>query len=359
MLPRPMRAKQHSGDPNDMDLITHAALSAAAAASTARAAGLRAAAGTGALAGLLPDADMLIANSADPLLTLEFHRHFTHSIAFVPLGAAAAAAVAWFLMRRRHAFAALYLYACIGYLAALLLDACTSYGTHLLWPFSATPVAFSVISVIDPIFTLLVGVPLAFALRRRRRRFAQFGVALGLAMIALGALQHGRALEQSAQLAAARGHEPERLLVKPTLGNLVLWRSLYLSDGRLFADAVRVGLPGSVRVYPGESAPRFDPRSEPGLPEGSRARRDMERFVAFSDNLPVRHPRRAEVIGDARYAMLPNSIEPLWGVVIDVEAPDAPLRLEHFRDSSAPTRRRFIDMLLGRQLAVPPGEAAG
>lgn len=341
-----------------MDLITHAALSAAAAASTARAPGLRRAAGTGALAGLLPDADMLIASSADPLLTLEFHRHFTHSIAFVPIGAALAAVVAWLLMRRRQAFAPLYLAACIGYLAALLLDACTSYGTHLLWPFSATPIAISVISVIDPIFTLLVGVPLAFALRRRCSRFAQLGVALGLVMIGLGALQHGRALEQSAQLAAARGHAPERLLVKPTLGNLVLWRSLYLSEGRLFADAVRVGLPGHVRIYPGENAPRFDLGSEPALPEGSRARRDVARFITFADHLPVRHPRRANFIGDARYALLPTSIEPLWGVVIDASAPDSPVRFENLRGSSAQTRQRFVDMLFGRDLPIRPDDTA-
>jgi inner membrane protein len=359
MLLLALQARPHWCDRRRMDLITHAVVSAAAAGATARAAGLRAAAGTGALAGLLPDADMLIASSADPLLTLEFHRHFTHSIAFAPIGAALAAMVAWLLMRRRHAFAPLYLYACIGYLAALLLDACTSYGTHLLWPFSTTPVAFSVISVIDPIFTLLVGVPLAFALRRRRRRFARFGVALGLTMIALGALQHGRALEQSAQLAAARGHEPQRLLVKPTLGNLVLWRSLYLSDGRLFADAVRVGWPGSVRIYPGENAPRFDLRGEPALPQGSRARRDVERFIAFADHLPVRHPRRPDLIGDARYALLPTSIEPLWGVVIDANAPDAPVRFENLRSSSPQARRRFVDMLLGRDLAVRHDDAAG
>jgi inner membrane protein len=340
-----------------MDLITHAAVSAAAAASISRAAGLRAAAVTGALAGLLPDADMLIASSADPLLNLEFHRHFTHAIAFVPLGAAVAAAIAWLLMRPRSAFAPLYLYACVGYLAALLLDACTSYGTHLLWPFSARPVALSVISVVDPIFTLLVGAALVIALSRRRNTFAWLAVALALAMIALGALQHSRALEQAEQLAAARGHEPERLLVKPTLGNLVLWRSLYLVDGRLFADAVRVGF--SVRVYPGENAPRFDLRSEPALPEGSRARSDVERFIAFTDGLPVRHPRRADLIGDARYAMLPTSIEPLWGVVFDADAPDAAVRFETLRDSRAQTRRQFVDMLLGRRLAPPGGEATG
>ncbi|MCC7080550.1 MAG: metal-dependent hydrolase [Burkholderiales bacterium] len=341
-----------------MDLITHAALSAATAASLARSGGLRAAAATGALAGLLPDADMLVGSSADPLLNLQFHRHFTHSLAFAPIGAALSAAIAWLAMRRRHAFAPLYGYACAGYLAALLLDACTSYGTHLLWPFATTPVAWSVISVIDPLFTLLVGIPLAFALSRRRIAPARLAVASAVAMIALGTLQHSRALEHAAQLAAARGHEPQRLLVKPTLGNLLLWRSLYLDEGRLFADAVRVSLPGRVRIYAGESAPRFDVRGEPALPEGSRARRDVERFVAFTDDWPVRHPRRVEVVGDARYAMLPTRIAPLWGVVIDAAAADAPVQFETLRESSVETLEQFFAMLLGRDLPAPSGEAS-
>jgi inner membrane protein len=341
-----------------MDLITHAALGAACAASLAPPVRARTAAVTAALAGLMPDADMLIASRADPLLNLEFHRHFTHALAFVPAGAALAAAIAWLLLRRRHAFAPLWGYASIGYLAALLLDACTSYGTHLLWPFVDRPVALSVISVIDPVFTLLVGVPLAWALIRRKVALARLGLGLGVVVLGLGGLQHTRALEQAEQLAAARGHAPERLLVKPTLANLVLWRSLYVSEGRIFVDAVRVGLPGSVRIYPGESAPRFDPHAEPALPPGSRAREDVERFVAFADQLAVRHPQHPNLIGDARYAMLPTDIEPLWGVEVDLRNPDAPVRFETLRDSSAPTRRRFIDMLLGRDL-LGAGEAAG
>ena len=65
------------------------------------------------------------------------------------------------------------------------------------------------------------------------------------------------------------------------------------------------------------------------------------------------------MIGDARYAMLPTRLEPLWGVVFDARAPEAPVRFETLRDPSARTRQRFIDMLLGRELAEPAGAAAG
>ena len=41
----------------------------------------------GALAGMAPDLDVLIRSGTDPLLFLEYHRQFTHSIAFAPIGA--------------------------------------------------------------------------------------------------------------------------------------------------------------------------------------------------------------------------------------------------------------------------------
>ena len=38
----------------------------------------------GALAGMAPDLDVLIRSDSDPLLFLEFHRQFTHSLLFIP-----------------------------------------------------------------------------------------------------------------------------------------------------------------------------------------------------------------------------------------------------------------------------------
>jgi membrane-bound metal-dependent hydrolase YbcI (DUF457 family) len=41
----------------------------------------------GFLAGLAPDLDVLIRSSTDPVLFLEYHRQFTHSLFFIPFGA--------------------------------------------------------------------------------------------------------------------------------------------------------------------------------------------------------------------------------------------------------------------------------
>jgi inner membrane protein len=45
----------------------------------------------GAVGGLLPDLDVLIRSTSDPLLAVEMHRHFTHALALVPIGGLIAA----------------------------------------------------------------------------------------------------------------------------------------------------------------------------------------------------------------------------------------------------------------------------
>jgi inner membrane protein len=245
-------------------------------------------------------------------------------------------------------FRRLYASAFLGYILAVLLDACTSYGTHLLWPFHDRAVAWSIIAVVDPVFSLLVMVPLGFAVARSKPGPAGVGLAFAALFLALGLVQHQRARRLAWELARSRGHDGERLLVKPTMANLVLWRALYLHRGRIHVDAVRVGLPGHTRVYAGESAPILDPARDSGLPPGSRMRHDVERFAASADGLAVRHPRRPEFIGDARYAMLPTRREPLWGIVVDPKSPGDAVRFETSRRLTPEMRKRFVEMLLGR-----------
>ena len=45
---------------------------------------------------MAPDLDVLIRSSEDPLLSLHFHRHFTHSLFFVPIGSLFCALIFYF-----------------------------------------------------------------------------------------------------------------------------------------------------------------------------------------------------------------------------------------------------------------------
>jgi len=334
-----------------MDLVTQALAGAALAQAAARRPDVRLAAAVGAAAGLLPDADVLLGSADDPLRQLELHRHFTHALAFAPVGALAVAALAWPFARGRARFASLYGFALLGISTAGVLDALTSFGTSLLLPFSDVRVAWSLLAVVDPAFSLPLAAGVALAVGARSAGPARAGLALALAYVGLALAQHERAERAAVELARSRGHAPVRIEVKPTMGNVVLWRSVYLADGRIHADAVRAGM-GGTRVYPGESAPRV-PGGVPEAAPDTVLGRDVARFARVADGWLVRHPDRPDVVGDARYAMLPTSIRPLWGVVVDPARADAHAAFVTLRSLDGPTRRAFTTMLLGRDPADP------
>lgn len=331
-----------------MDIITHGLAGAIAANSAGRAGELRGAALIGFAAAMLPDADVLIRSDTDPLLVLEYHRHFSHSLLFVPVGALIAALLLWPLLRRRLPLTRIYLYALLGFATAGLLDACTSYGTRLLWPFDAAPIAWSIIAIVDPVFTLILATALFVAWRVRGRRWARIGAALAIGYLAVGVVQHQRAFAVAQQLAFERELAPQRLLVKPTMGNLVLWRAMAVVDRSVHIDAVRVGLLGGVRVYPGTVAPVLEPDAWADLPPGSNAYRQLQRFHGYADRLLVEHPADPGFIGDLRYSMMPTDSAPLWGIVLDPSRPDAPVEFQARRRLSPAMRARFTHMLLGR-----------
>lgn len=358
-----------------MDLLTHAVLGATAGMAVAPRDLLRRGALVGALAGVLPDADVLIASAQDPFLVLEYHRHFSHSLVLAPAIAALAAAIVAGAsalrpilrstlrptLRRnpdgaaaRAPFALLWRMALPAAFLAGLLDACTSYGTHLLWPFKDDPIAWSTIAVVDPLFTLMVVVPALIAFTRKRRRGALVALVLGALYLAFGAVQHGRALDAARALAVERGLDPAEVAVKPTLANLVLWRALSIDGGHLHADAVRVGLGRAVRIYTGERAPLVGPADAPDwAPAGSVAARDIERFRGFARGLLVRDPRAPEHLGDARYAMSPTSLTPLWSIGPPIMGTAGSSTSGHAtftvrREIDAEGRAALLDMLRGR-----------
>ena len=333
-----------------MDLLTQGLLGAnLAVAGAASRDNLRKTALVGLLAGLAADVDFLIRSADDPLLNLEFHRHFTHSLLFVPLAALILSALLWPLLRNHFRWRRLLLICFLGYLPSGFLDAATSYGTSLLWPVSDTRFSFNVISIIDPLFTLLLLAGLVLAMVGRKRIYLAICLGLAAAYLLMGWVQQSRVEDMTRDLARQRGHDVERLLVRPTLGNLVQWRSLYLHAGHYHVDAVRMNpLTGTGRVFTGSSVARFDPASSdlPVAP-ASVLGRDIRRFQRFTNDYLAFDPARPGLLSDVRYANLPTSTAPLWAIRIDPSRPQEHAAYELFRDSSQATRQAFMNMLLG------------
>ena len=108
----------------------------------------------GFLSGMAPDLDVFIRSSYDPLLAIEFHRQFTHSLIFIPFGALIVTVFTRLIFFKILSFFENYIFAIIGYATHGFLDACTSYGTQLMWPFSNERYAWNIISIIDPLLTI-------------------------------------------------------------------------------------------------------------------------------------------------------------------------------------------------------------
>ena len=330
-----------------MDPISQGTVGAALAQSTANKNNIIKIGIIGFLAGLAPDLDVFIRSSTDPMLSLEYHRQFTHSLFFIPFGALIVTLVIFPLVKKSLSLKTVYVASFFGYTTHGLLDACTSYGTLLFWPFSNERVTWNNISVVDPIFTIPVLVLVATAIITRKLLFSFFAIGWMTFYLLLGFVQYERAFLVANDLAHSRGHTPERLTLKPSFGNLILWKSIYQYEENFYVDAIRTALSSTWCL--GESIRIFDYQYHlPNLDIDSQQRKDIERFRWFSQDY-LGFDYEKSLVTDVRYSMVPNQIAPMWGLVIDVQKS----KNEHAiwwtsRTLEQSQLDKFKDMLIGK-----------
>lgn len=308
-----------------MDNVTHAALGIAAGIAVRRAgASLPAAALAGLLAGEGPDLDVFIRSAGDPLVSFRWHRHFTHSFAFTPIwGFLAALIASWFFRRHPNtSWRDLWLSGFAGAMAHVLCDACTSYGTMLLWPFDDGRYAWDCMPIIDLIATLPVLVLALLAWKKAAPRLAVYGLVWFTSYALLGVWQHARAESALRQWFASQQVRPVRVAVKPTALNLLVWRCVWLDGDRWRTAAVRVAPFAAPQLIIGEKRAAVTPAS-PGLPAaGSPAAVIIADFSRFTQNWnSYTAEGSAVLIGDIRFGMLPTSARPLWSVRCEPTGP--------------------------------------
>ncbi|VAW91950.1 Integral membrane protein [hydrothermal vent metagenome] len=301
----------------------------------------------GALAGMAPDLDVLIRSADDPLLFLEFHRQFTHSLLFIPLGALLLAMVFYPFVKTKLTFAQSYLFSFSGLATHGLLDACTSYGTQLFWPFSNERVAWNIVSIVDPLFTIPVLVFIVLAVYRKQRLFAQIAFVYAVVFLSLGFIQKHRAEDALYSLAEQRGHEVERMRVKPSFANRHVWKLIYEYKEHYYVDAVK--LLSNKKIIPGTSIQKLNVKRDlPWLTQNSKQAKDIERFRWFSDDFLAIDPQNPNTVMDVRYSLLPNNIKLMWGIKLKQPMNNIPASHVKFivnTQARKQTRKQFIDML--------------
>lgn len=333
-----------------MDPLTQGVLGAALPQASRRKSQVAIAGALGFVSGMAADLDVFIRSPADPLLFLEYHRHFTHALVFIPLGGLIMALLVHWSAGRRWGlgFWQTALFCTLGYATHALLDAATSYGTMLFWPFSDARISWRIISVVDPLFSVPLAGLVAWATWTGRALFARIGLVWAVTYLSLGALQHQNAAEMGKALAASRGHMPTRLEVKPSFGNILVWKTVYEADGRYHVDAVRAGL--GPKVFPGSSVAALDvPRDLAWLQKDTQQAKDIERFRWFSDDYLALDPLQPNQVIDVRYSMIPNEIAGLWSIALSKDAtPSAHVRFLTHRDGARQSLARLWSMITAR-----------
>lgn len=351
-----------------MDVISQAVIGACAAQAVVGHRLPRSAWLVGAAAGLLPDADVLLRSPGDPLGGLLWHRHFTHALVVAPLLGLAVAGIFALLPRFRSHFAPLAIGAIAATLTHAPLDAATSYGTHLWWPFTEARTAWDLLPILDPAITLPAVLLSAIAAWRSHRAariadrsgairieggagrlVALLGLLWFVAAAGLGFVQRQAVQEVQSTLASQRGHTiiEGRSRVMPQPLSLILWRSIYEfrdpTTGAIHiqTDFVRVphwpyslaeGDRGEVQVLRGGAVARLDfatllRRADLDRDADPSIERTFADFAFFADGFVTLSGSRPLFVGDMRYAIGPDS-EPLWGLrVPSIGIPDSDLMM--------------------------------
>ncbi|MDA9226743.1 metal-dependent hydrolase [Methylophilaceae bacterium] len=301
----------------------------------------------GFLSGMAPDLDILIRSSTDPLLSLEYHRQFTHSLIFIPFGGLICSLFLFVVFKKisPFSFKKTWLFCTLGYGTHGLIDACTSYGTLLFWPFSDMRIAWNNISIIDPLFTLPLISLIALATIKKKSVYSKIALAWAVAYLTLGIYLHNVAINIGKEIAEQRGHIVTRIKAKPSFGNLVLWKTIYETDEQFYVDATNLLFN---KIIPGESIEKLNLEKDfPWLKKESQQYKDVERFKWFSNNFLAVNPKNKNQIIDIRYSGLPNEIGGLWGVQLNPNKHNQEhVEFVSMRSASIDRFKKLRDMIL-------------
>jgi inner membrane protein len=272
----------------------------------------------GAVGGLIPDLDIVTA-AAGPVGEFLYHRGPTHSLWFGPVAGAAIGYAFWRWRSRREpgtlgAWMGLFV---IAILTHPLLDAFTTYGTQLLWPFSRYRFAFDGIAIVDPLYSLALVAALAVGrLRGEGSRVARRSAAAALCLTTLylfyGVWLNGETEARARASLAAEGVREAEVEAYPTLLQIYL-RRVVVRNG----DEVRVGWLSLWNPRP-PAWRRFTVPRHPLIDEARRSRegRVFEWFTTGQTAPQVREGEGETVveIDDLRFGLPVRPEEGLWGL---------------------------------------------
>lgn len=269
----------------------------------------------GGLAALVPDMDVFISFfSSEPLSVEYWHRHFSHSIIFIPFAGLLITFCCLLIPYCRKQWKLTLAAAIIGVATHGLLDACTSYGTLLYWPWSTHRISWDLISIIDPVFTIILCIGTAWSIIFHERKLVSLSLILAGLFLVFNNSQHQRALKQIKEYA----HNQKLILGKiraiPALGSSTHWRVI-AEQGHCYLIAnVQTPLLNPSNTHFITRSVRFNPTITPfKLTKGQK--KEVALFSWFSDGYLIIASYNPFILADGRYTFGNSApIKSLWSI---------------------------------------------
>ena len=198
----------------------------------------------GGIGGTIPDLDVLSSPFLSEVDSLAFHRGISHSITFAVFGALLFGWLGykyykwrykpdsnWELPRQRS-FQWMFFWA---FLTHALLDSFTMYGTQLFAPLSDYRLAFSTISVADPLYTVPFLLCLLIAcfynrLNKKRAFWTWIGISWSCLYLLFTVVNKSLVKAEFERQLAQQGITYKNQIIGPTILNNILWSTTVESD---------------------------------------------------------------------------------------------------------------------------------
>jgi inner membrane protein len=295
-----------------LDSITHIALGACLGEAMAGKQLGKKAMLTGVLAHSLPDIDFLAAFWLDTSDNLFAHRGLTHSFFFLVI---MSPLLALFFRRYIKKGNISYQHWLFFFLVAgglhLLLDALNNYGTGWFEPFNSKRVAFNVIFVADPFFSLFPGIAFLLLLFYKQHRIRKIiyitGLSASLLYTGYCISNKLRIEEKMRDVLAAQSFTYKRFMTTPAPFQNWLWFAIAETDSGYYTTYI------SVFDRNGSNRLSFFPRNENLLQEVNE-KTEAKKLIRFSQGYYTLEKNRDTIVmNDLRFGQITGWDDPFIG----------------------------------------------
>lgn len=254
----------------------------------------------GAIAGTIPDLDILSGYFVDTVTALEIHRGLTHSLLFAVLGGLF---FGWFvsLWEKRANWKQWSWLFFLGFITHSWLDAHTSWGTQIFWPFGYQ-ISFRNIFVIDPLYTIPFAVFLWLAWRSpagsiKRLRYNWWGIGISSAYMLLTIILKFVTYDKFIKALEQQNITYTSVQTKPSPMNTILWTANVETE-----DAFLIG---DYSFFDTEPIVFYSHPKNHELLSDLKDNKDVQRLIKVTENkYTVSEKQRDLYLNDLRFGMI-------------------------------------------------------